>query len=78
MSDLHAYLEAELVDALHRRIRERYWCPRCDTDALPTDWAPDGWCPICGLDPRLEGPRKPLTAPQGILAIATNRPEVDG
>lgn len=54
-----------------RSFRLPPWCPRCDVPAEPTMWSyPQGWCPICGIDPSVEGPARPF-APQGILSWST-------
>lgn len=60
-----------LVDAYVASLKEHgYWCPRCQVDALPTTWsAPVGWCPFCGMDPRVEGPRRPPREPKGLASL---------
>lgn len=53
-----------------------WWCHRCDVLALPNPpLAPgepivggDGWCPLCGWNPRAEGPKGPSPVLRGILA----------
>lgn len=63
MSDIEAYIFAQLDKAFRQKhIDLGWWCPRCDVAAYPqhrngppTEGDP-GWCPLCGLDPRADGP----------------------
>jgi rubrerythrin len=68
METLQGYLTRKLWEAQTEQMRSLgYWCPRCDIEAFPTALTePAGWCPICGMDPLVEGPRKPFARLRGI------------
>lgn len=73
---LKDYIFTELDKAYRTYLVERgYWCPRCDCPAYPslTPDSPcvggDGWCPICGMNPFDQGPRRPSPTLTGILTL---------
>ena len=70
--ELRVLVEQYLADAYVASLKEHgYWCPRCQRSMpCPPAWsAPVGWCPFCGMDPRVEGPRRPPREPKGLASL---------
>lgn len=65
---LDEYIDQRIREALEA-VDARYTCPRCDVPAYPVPWGLEwqGWCPICGMDPEVEGPPPPPAELKGIL-----------
>jgi len=65
---LREYIDAQLTEMWASKLIELgYWCPRCEVDAFPFADGEPGWCPICGMDPTVEGPRKPFAILAGLF-----------
>ena len=69
MDDIVAYIHAQLDADLRQAWKDHgWWCPRCNCEAPPFGSDKAGWCDICGMDPTVEGPRKPFADVHGIKA----------